>query len=282
MEIVYQGPKCLIPSHLENVHCTCTERAIPNAEQALYNFPASSGDVLSSSVDDDRVLRLVDAGENRVSIVRTLVDFGFPKVTVQKAVERGCDTQAALEWLMSPEGKSCILAEFAHEAATSESSLLMAATPPPTESTSSESMSAVSDITECSVCLDPMPAGCAAMRCSGVGGKRHYFHAECLSSWICQCQTRGKGSPTCPECRGPVQIQPRRFEEFLAEKGKKLCVEEREAMGSLHRGVTGYDEGGWFNVRNDIWAGAAAVVVVGVATALYFGIQALSGRKHDD
>lgn len=93
----------------------------------------------------------------------------------------------------------------------------------------------------------------------------------------------GKGSPTCPECRGPVQIQPHCLEEFLAEKGEKLGVEEREAMGTLRRAITGCGECGWFNVRSDIWVtGAAAVVVVGMAAALYMGLQAFRGRKNDD
>jgi len=208
MDVVYCGPACFLPDDIRDAH---------SAEGAPDMHSGSSR---------KRGIKLVDVGQDCDTLAKVLLDLGFPAAAVQRAVQRRGDADTAFEWLISSEGKACVNAAFASEAAASKPSSPILGDAQ-AENTSSGSMSTALDITECSVCLEHMPISCAAMRCSGVGGSRHYFHAECLSSWIRQCQRESKGPPTCPECRGPVQIQRRRFEEFLAEKGTKRCVDGR-------------------------------------------------------
>ena len=52
---------------------------------------------------------------------------------------------------------------------------------------------------ECPVCMESISNTDACMRCSGSGGRHHYFHAHCLTRWIRQCRDRDQ--PTCPVCR---------------------------------------------------------------------------------
>eukprot|EP00971_Amphidinium_carterae_P021657 427252-Amphidinium_carterae.2 len=62
---------------------------------------------------------------------------------------------------------------------------------------------------ECPICLDAIPAGGAAMRCVGGGGRHHYFHARCLQRWV------ETGNRTCPICRGEVQFNGRNLQDYL-------------------------------------------------------------------
>jgi len=67
---------------------------------------------------------------------------------------------------------------------------------------------------ECPVCFESIAPASATMRCDGSGGRPHYFHAECLGSWIESCQRQGN-TATCPCCRGGVQVHTQRLEQFL-------------------------------------------------------------------
>lgn len=61
---------------------------------------------------------------------------------------------------------------------------------------------------ECSICSEQV--GEAAMHCVGTAGRRHQFHGRCLTAWIDECR-RGSRSPTCPNCRGPVEVHAERL-----------------------------------------------------------------------
>ena len=52
------------------------------------------------------------------------------------------------------------------------------------------------------------------MRCRGAGGQCHYFHAGCLGQWVTACRSNG-GEPSCPRCRGAVEVHQGRLQEFL-------------------------------------------------------------------
>eukprot|EP00928_Gymnodinium_smaydae_P039615 TRINITY_DN27023_c0_g1_i1.p1 TRINITY_DN27023_c0_g1~~TRINITY_DN27023_c0_g1_i1.p1 ORF type:complete len:348 (-),score=85.50 TRINITY_DN27023_c0_g1_i1:39-938(-) len=73
------------------------------------------------------------------------------------------------------------------------------------------------DTEDCPICYEAISAGCAAMRCSGKAGTHHYFHKECLGSWFTTCREK-RETPTCPLCRGSVQVNIRRLAEFLKSK----------------------------------------------------------------
>lgn len=187
MLIVYRGLRKNVPVHLLNVQCASSKRGTSKVR-----------------------IKLVNAGGDRDSVGKVLNDLGFPDMAIERAVQHSCNIDAALEWLMSPEGKACINTAFSSEAVSSDSSH-SAASDFLDRNISSEYVPEALDIAECSVCLDHMRTSCVVMRCSGVGGKRHYYHAECLATWIRQCEKTRDRQSTCPECRGPLQLQPRRF-----------------------------------------------------------------------
>lgn len=81
--------------------------------------------------------------------------------------------------------------------------------------------------------MDDIDPGDSAMRCSGTGGRAHLFHAECLTEWLRSCQSRQQ-TPSCPVCRGPVQIHARRLRDFLSsDASRKLDDESRGMLDDL-------------------------------------------------
>lgn len=167
-----------------------------------------------------------------------LLDMGFQEAAAREAAGRCGTIEAAIEWITEREG----------QAAASCSGVGSCIETP--------------DIDECSICTESLLLADAAMRCAGHGGRRHYFHAHCLSAWVQECQRTGNG-PTCPECRGPVQVRPRRLEEFLSEKGGKLDAEQREAFVSFREAAVSAD--GWSELRSDLWKNAGTIALVGAA-----------------
>ena len=87
------------------------------------------------------------------------------------------------------------------------------------------------EVYECPVCFDPIQTSNAAMRCTGEGGQCHYFHAHCLAQWI-QTMRHSGTSPTCPCCRGAVEIHTRRLEEFLSSSADGGAGESKEGYVS--------------------------------------------------
>mmetsp|Transcript_10217 Transcript_10217/g.20484 ORF Transcript_10217/g.20484 Transcript_10217/m.20484 type:complete len:283 (+) Transcript_10217:89-937(+) len=194
-----------------------------------------------------------------------LLEMGFSEAAAREAAERCGGVDAAVDWLTASgaeaSGAPCCASASSSQAACAGG--------------------AHEDIGECAICTEDLLLADAAMRCAGEGGKRHYFHAHCLTAWVRQC--RGDGQvPTCPECRGPVQVRPRRLEEFLQQKGSKLDAEDQEAMRTFTAGAEGeVDDLGWSNLRKDLWkAGALLAIGAGLALAIGVGVHALAaGRK---
>ena len=72
------------------------------------------------------------------------------------------------------------------------------------------------EVYECPVCMEGIAPSGAAMRCTGqAGGRCHYFHAHCLQQWV-RTQRGRAAAPSCPICRGEVEIHAQRLEQFLA------------------------------------------------------------------
>merc|ERR1712216_397119 len=144
--------------------------------------------------------------------------------------------------------------------------------------------SASLDLGECTICTEELLLADAAMRCNGDGGKRHYFHAHCLTSWIRQCRSNNN-EVTCPECRGPVQVRPQRLEEFLREKGERLRAEDQEALRSVRDAAAGcnMDSGGWSDLRQDLLKAGAVLAVGGaIALAVAAGVSAFSRGRGEE
>lgn len=181
-----------------------------------------------------------------------LLDMGYPAAQARQAAAQNSDVAQAVEWLSAD-----------HDA--------------PNSSSSPHLQQECHDIGACSICTEEIVLADAAMRCAGQGGKKHYFHAQCLTSWVRQCQTAGNGV-TCPECRGPVQVQARRLEDFLRRKGGQLHVEDREAFQSFRDAAETSD--GWSDIRRDLWrAGTAVAIGAGVALVVAAGVHALTKRR---
>lgn len=179
--------------------------------------------------------------------VALLMEMGFPDSTARDAIKRCGNVQAAVTWLTDggtndPATASC----GSHSTLPSACSTAMDVD--------------LEEIGECSICTEELISADAAMRCAGSGGKRHYFHAHCLTEWVRQCQQAGNGPPTCPECRGPVQIRPRRLAEFLQEKGSKLSAEDHQTLRTFHDAAEGSSDG-WSNLRKDLWRAAPYIAV---------------------
>jgi len=94
---------------------------------------------------------------------------------------------------------------------------------------------------DCPICLEAMGPGEAAMRCAGDGGQHHYFHARCLKTWV-RSRRDGAAAPTatCPMCRGPLQMNGQRLQEFLdGEHSAQLSEDDRSYLQSIADGLRG-------------------------------------------
>lgn len=130
------------------------------------------------------------------------------------------------------------------------------------------------------------------MRCAGAGGVHHYFHKECLGTWVSTCRAN-RASPTCPVCRGAVQVNVRRLSAYLSGSGSGGVVGDAEAPKAEERGMlehmlarakaTAGKEAG----EDEEWADpftmsdVAHVGLVGLAATAGFG-AAYSGSLIDD
>lgn len=94
-----------------------------------------------------------------------------------------------------------------------------AAAPPPVGGVSAAAASArgpvpAADVGDCAICCEKLQPSDAAMRCAGHGGSHHYCHAACLAQWVQRCRTDDV-QPSCPTCRGPLQLHRRNLRDFL-------------------------------------------------------------------
>merc|ERR1712157_360969 len=90
------------------------------------------------------------------------------------------------------------------------------------------------ETSECPICFEEIRAGDAAMRCAGHGGMQHYFHASCLQHWIRSSRTLVHDA-TCPMCRGSLQFNGQRLNEFLGDQAASagLSQDERDFLTSI-------------------------------------------------
>lgn len=113
----------------------------------------------------------------------------------------------------------------------------------------------------CAICTEPLNPADAAMRCAGRGG-HHYGHAACLAQWVETCQSRNQ-EPTCPECRGPLQLRRRQIQEFLNEAPDQCTrPERRRVMRDVLERVPDGDD--WQEIDWCQVAGFAALVAGGM------------------
>ncbi|CAJ1396457.1 unnamed protein product [Effrenium voratum] len=99
---------------------------------------------------------------------------------------------------------------------------------------------------DCPICFDALAPGEAAMRCCGAGGQHHYFHARCLQSWVHSC--RNGREATCPVCRGRLQMNGQRLQEFLnGSDSAGLSQDDRTFLESVSDGLRGKNR--WSNMN---------------------------------
>lgn len=135
----------------------------------------------------------------------------------------------------------------------------------------------------CAICTEDLEPANAAMRCTGQHGKRHYYHAHCLSQWIQQCR-RDNLPPTCPECRGELQVRARRLHDFLTDNSGKLNRDDMEALRAVHDAASSEsDVDGWSGIKKETLlkglAVGAGVAIAGVALAAALG--AFTSKRED-
>jgi hypothetical protein len=103
------------------------------------------------------------------------------------------------------------------------------------------------EASECPICMEDIQPNDAAMRCVGVNGIHHYFHAGCLRRWISSAEERGQVS-NCPICRGRLQFHGRRLQDFLLNPNSaELSVDQRNFFQTISDGLSGRDS--WENMN---------------------------------
>merc|ERR1719330_2254823 len=141
-----------------------------------------------------------------------------------------------------------------------------AAAAPSAEATAGEAVNPADETGECPICFEPIQAGEAAMRCNGEGGVHHYFHATCLNHWIQSCRS-GRGA-TCPICRGSLQFNGRRLNDFLSSTSSdNLTQDDRSFLQSISDGLSGSNS--WSSMNNV----EKAANVAGIAAAAGWGFM---------
>jgi len=134
---------------------------------------------------------------------------------------------------------------------------------------------------ECPVCMEAINEGDAAMRCTGQGGHRHYFHSHCLTHWIDSC--RGNwNEASCPICRGPVEVHSERLADFL--NGTQSETLEPEQRGMLQQMLNGLEKG-WSTGITKEQAIEGAGILAGLGWGFYTGYNGQapsSGSWHLD
>ncbi|CAL1128043.1 unnamed protein product [Cladocopium goreaui] len=118
----------------------------------------------------------------------------------------------------------------------------------------------------CAICTEHLSPSDAAMRCEGAG--HHFGHAACLAQWIQTCESRNQ-EPTCPECRGPLQLRRRRVQEFLDELPENASPERRQVVRNILERVPAGDE--WQRIRCKKAAAKANLSAAGFAALIATG-----------
>lgn len=102
-----------------------------------------------------------------------------------------------------------------------------------TGSSASSTLTETGNHGECPICFEEIELMQAAMRCSGMGGQNHYFHKTCMQRWIQQCRDDGNRA-CCPMCRGTLEFNIQRLNEFLIDPSSaNLSNEDRTFLQSI-------------------------------------------------
>ena len=120
----------------------------------------------------------------------------------------------------------------------------------------------------------------SVLRCAGAGGLPHYFHTECLLQWVKHCVAKGV-DPTCPTCRGPLQVHSDRMEAYLGRNSASLAAEDVRVLEELRNSGPSPGPSG----APSEWAPAPlkakdllAVLGIGAAALAVKGLKALQER----
>lgn len=171
--------------------------------------------------------------------LRTLLEMGFPEAEAQQALLRaqGNVEEAALELLSAKDPMSAPVAAGARGSTRSSA----VETGRVTQGTT---LPADMEVGDCAICCESLNPSDAAMRCTGEGGTHHYAHAKCLAEWVQRCRANS-ATPTCPTCRGPLQMNRRNLRDFLQQRGsasaatsqarRRVSAEDSELLHGMLR-----------------------------------------------
>mmetsp|Transcript_96894 Transcript_96894/g.289445 ORF Transcript_96894/g.289445 Transcript_96894/m.289445 type:complete len:276 (-) Transcript_96894:116-943(-) len=219
-------------------------------------------------------------GRPATSPLGTLLEMGYPQAEAELALSAaGGDLDLALANLLSSPDASPPHAEDEPMH------------PPPAD----RAAEAEAGLGDCAICCEPLLLSDAAMRCAGRAGCHHYGHAACLAKWVQSCRRDG-AAPTCPTCRGPLQLHRRNLREFLQQgRGEArgggqqagqgpVSEEDSDLLRSmLEQERHSSDDDPWSDIDFDAIAGfvlaAGAVAVVGLAAKALFDHFSERGKR---
>ena len=267
MKVAYTGPKGWLPTELDHVRCRCDSGGnpaapVPAAQQhARAAAPAPPGHAdghgdLNGGLDEAAALRAALAASLE------------PQTPAPEPAPEPEALDPCLEAMLVTSLEPAPTPEETQEERELAAKYLRAP--------------ADEDCAECAICCDELRLTSAAMRCAGGAGRAHFFHACCLSEWASQCRSQGT-APSCPECRGPVQVRRQKLQEFLreveaaggdAQPGLHELAQATQSHNTSGGGRSGVDaaDDDWSDVKEGLWT---AVGVVGVAVAVGGAIAAI-------
>jgi hypothetical protein len=248
--VAYAGPKKFLPDELQNVRCRC--------DHSSNNLPPAGVPLGADELPTERGHGHFNNGLDEEAALRAAL-----------AASINGDDELQPEPEPEPEQAA---PHPSGELTQEERSLAAKYLQPPADE----------EVAECSICFDELRLASAAMRCAGAAGRAHYFHAGCLSDWAAQCRSQGN-APSCPDCRGPVQVRRQKLEEFLHEV-EQAGGDAQPGLHELAQATDGGDcvdgtEDTWADVKEGLWT-AAGVVGWGLAAgaavaAIGLGVQAI-------
>lgn len=204
-------------------------------------------------------------GGPAASALGTLLEMGYARAEAEQALAAtGGDLEEALSLLLSGVNAQA----------------------PPAELAGGDAAGMEVDLGVCAICCEELRATDAAMRCAGRAGSHHYGHAACLAQWVQRCRRDG-ATPSCPTCRGPLQLHRRNLREFLQQgtagtssdtwqaSGCQVSQEDSELLRSMldQEGGRRDEEDSWCDI--DVERLATGLLAAGALAALAFGTKAL-------
>ncbi|CAE8712245.1 unnamed protein product [Polarella glacialis] len=148
-----------------------------------------------------------------------------------------------------------------------------------------EASRASMDVGQCAICCEELQPTDAAMRCAGEGGTYHYGHAACLAQWVHRCRANDT-TPSCPTCRGPLQLHRRHVQDFLQrpQQHERAADEESRVLRDmLNQGredsCEGWQEIDFCQVAGFAALAAGALLTAGLVAGLF--MKDKGGRSRD-